>query len=160
MFGQILMHSLKVHAMTTTANDTLAAGTDLPASGSYIDVSPYERVHIILRFSGIHGSDAPAITPKVADAVGGTLDVISATIAHTADPGDDNEFLTWTIEVSSLALDHHFMALDVTGGVTNATLADAFLLGEVKALPAAQTTAVLPAASQYYYAGGVAVAES
>jgi len=160
MLGQILAHSVIVHLMTSTTNDTLAAGTDLPASGSYVDVSPYERFHVWLWWGGINASDTPALTVKCADSVSGTLDVINATLAHTAAADDDDEFVTWTIEVSSLPTDHHFIAIDVTGGVTNATLAAAFLLGEVKSLPATQVTAVLPAASQYYYAGGVVVAET
>lgn len=156
MLGQILFHSMKFHLLTTTTNDQLAAGTDLPANGAYVDVSPYERVHVILRFGAIDGSDAPALTVKCADSVSGTLDVISASIAHIAANDDDDEFVVWTVEVSSLPTDHHFLAIDVTAGVTNATYADAFLIGEAKAQPITQTAAVLPGASQYWFAGGEA----
>jgi hypothetical protein len=158
MLGHILHHSCKFFPLTTTSNDALAAGTDLPASGSYVDVADFVWVEIIVWFDDIHGSDAPAMTPKCSDAANGTLDVISATLAHTAAADDDNEFVVWHIEVASLPTDHHFLALDVTAGVTNGTNAGAFMLAYSGTQPVTQTTAVLPSTSVYQFAGGQAVA--
>jgi hypothetical protein len=156
MFGQILSHSMKFDLWSATADAQLAAGTDLPASGSYLDVSPFERVHIICIFGVIHASDAPVLEPKCADAANGTLDALdtSSTLAHTAAADDDNEAVMWTIEVSSLPTDHHFLAVDVTGGATNGSYATVIALCESKECPVEQDDAHVPAASQYYFAGG------
>lgn len=153
MHGTLLANDLKFHKMSTTTNDQLAGGTDLPASGSFIDVSPYERFHIVVRLGVIHASDAPTLEPKEADSVSGTLDQISSTLTHTVDPADDQEFVIWTIETRKLSEDHHFIALDVGGTVSNGSYVDAFLLGEAESKPVTQTTTVLPSASQYSWVG-------
>lgn len=153
MHGTIFVNDNKIHKMTTTTNDQLAGGTDLPASSSFIDVSPYERFHILGRNGVVHASDEPTLEPKVADAVGGTLDQIDSSLIHTVDPGDDQELFGWTIEVRKLAVDHHFIALDVAGTVSNGSFADIILIGEVESKPATQITSVLPAASWYTYVG-------
>lgn len=154
--GNILSHNYKVAEGSATVGAQLAAGTDLPASGSYVDVSEAERVHILLKFGVIHGSDAPVLEPKCADAVGGTLDALdtSNTLQHTAAADDDQEWVSWTIEVSSLPTDHHFLAVDVVSGATNGSYAQVFFLLEMKDCPTQQTSTVLPAASQYWFAGG------
>ncbi|MBU0494097.1 MAG: hypothetical protein KKB13_19795 [Chloroflexi bacterium] len=151
--GQILAHSFKIAEGSATCGAQLDAAVDLPASGSYIDVSGYERVHILAKFGTIHGSDAPVLEPKCSDAADGTLDQIDSDLAHTAAADDDQEWVAWTIEVAKLPEDHHFLAVDVTGGATNGSYAEVFFLLEGLSLPVTQTTAVLPSASQYEYCG-------
>jgi len=158
-FGFVLANNMKFVAGTIANDDALAAGTDIPASGSYIDISDAIRVHIILRWGTIHASDTPVVAPKVSDSASGTLDAIDSDLSHTAAADDDNEFVVWTIETESLATDHHFLALDVVSGVTNGTDADVFFLLELNDLPVTQTTAVLPTTSQYWYAGGQSSAD-
>lgn len=151
--GFILAHNLKLVEGTTTNNDQLAAGTDLPASGSFIDLTGVIRAHILLRFGTIHDSDAPVVEPKVATAADGALTEISSTLQHTAAADDDGECVAWTIEVEKLAEGYRYLALDVEGGVTNGSFADVLFLLELMDLPVTQVTTVLPAASQYYWAG-------
>ncbi len=151
--GQVLHKDFKVHKMTVTNNDQMAGGTDLPASGAYIDVSPYERFHITARLGVVHNSDAPVIEPKAADAIGGTLDSFDSDGAHTVDAADDTEYIEWTIETRKLPTDHHFISLDVSGTVSNGSFLSATLRGEGESKPVTQTTAVLPTTSQYIYAG-------
>lgn len=154
MIGNVLAHQMKFALGTADPDDTFAAGTDIPANGSYIDISDAIRVHIILWWLAIDASDAPQVEPKVSDSASGTLDAIDSDLQHTAANDDDKEFVVWTIETESLATDHHFIALDVESGVTNGTTGAVFFLLEGHDLPVTQTTSVLPSASQYYYGGG------
>jgi hypothetical protein len=162
MYGEVFAHGFTLHPLTSTNNDQLATATDLPASGSYVDVGGYEYVTIILRFGTIHASDAPVVAPKCADSVSGTLDALdtAGTLQHTAAADDDGEYVTWHIEVASLPTDHHFLALDVVSGASNGSYANAEMFGRANSLPVTQATTVLPGASQYYMGGGQLVAES
>lgn len=150
--GEIFANTYKI-AKGQNLVETLLAAANYPVSGSYIDVSEVERFHVLVHFGTIHASDAPVIAIKQADAANGTLDVISATYAtHTADPGDDGEFVLMTIEVDKLATDHHFVSA-VVSGVTNGSYGDIFFLLPLMTLPVTQTTAVCPSASQYNFVG-------
>ena len=152
--GQIFSNSFKVAKGSATLAQAIAAATDLPASGSYVNVAGYERVHIIAALGVIHGSDAPTLEPKCSDAVDGTADSIDETnLKHTVDVADDEEFVTWTIEVAKLPVNHHFLLIDVGGTTTNGSYGFIFFLLEGLDLPVTQTTAVLPTASQYAYGG-------
>jgi hypothetical protein len=150
--GQLFANAFKVVLGQTSPEDVLAAG-DYPASGSYIDVSKTERFHCLVHFGAIHGSDVPVIEIKQTTAADGTLTTISTTDAkHTAEADDDDEWVTFTIETKKLTEDNHFVSA-VVSGVTNASYGDiSFLLPELD-LPVAQTTAVLPAASQHNFTG-------
>lgn len=153
--GLVFSNNFKFYPMTLTTNDTLAAGTDLPASGSYINIGNCERYHIILRWGGINAGDTPVVEPKQAASASGTPTEIDATdLQHTAANDDDNEYVTWTIETRKHTKGYPFALLDVEGGVTNATLADVLLIKEEFNLPVTQTTSVLPTASQHRHTGG------
>lgn len=152
--GAMFAHTYKIVDGSATNGAQLATGTDLPASGSYIDVSDCERVHILCKFGVIDASDAPVLEPKCSDAVGGTLDAIDATaLQHTAAHDDDQEWASWTVEVDKLPTDHHFLAVDVEGGVANGSYATVFFLLPLSELPVTQTEAVLPIASQREFVG-------
>jgi len=153
--GQIFSNSFKIAKGSATLAQAIAAATDLPASGSYVNVAGYERVHIIAALGVLHTSDSPTLEPKCSDAVGGTADSIDATnLLHTPDvDGDDEEFVTWTIEVAKLPVDHHFLLVDIAGTTTNGSYGFIFFLLEGLDLPVTQTTAVLPTASQYAHVG-------
>jgi hypothetical protein len=144
---------MKLAAGSATMGAQLAAATNIPASGSYVDVSGAIRVHILAHLGVVHASDAPTLEPKCSDAVGGTADQISSTLLHTVAADDDNEWVSWTIEVEKLPEDHHFLLVDVDGTVSNGSYADIFFLLELQDLPVTQTTAVLPTTSQYYWGG-------
>jgi hypothetical protein len=119
-----------------------------PASGSYVDVSGYEFVHIIAHLGTLHASDTPVLEPKCSDAANGTLDVISATLAHTCDvTNDDGDDVVWSIQVNKLPLDHHFLALAISGTLTNGSYVDVTFLLEGGAQPVTQ-----PATSAATYA--------
>ena len=153
--GMILAEDFKVFPMTSTPNDTLAAGTDLPASGSYIYIGDCERYHIILWWGAINAGDTPVVEVKQAPSAGGTPAALSQTnLRHTAANDDDGEFVEFSVETRKHEKGSDYVLLDVIGGVTNATLAAVFLLKCENALPVTQTTAVLPTASQHRFTGG------
>jgi hypothetical protein len=153
--GNIFAHSYYIVPCedgTYEIETALTAG-NYPASGSYIDVSAYERVHVLIHLGSIDASDVPVFELKQADSTTGTLDTIDATYAkHTCAANDDGEFISFTLEVDKLAVDHHFISC-VVSGVTNATYADIIFLGEALSLPVTQATATLPAASQHEFVG-------
>jgi len=152
MSGLIFAHNVKIVKGQDLVETVLAAG-NYPASASYIDVSKTERFHVLVHWGTIHASDVPVIEIKATTAANGTLASINTTnCLHTADPGDDGEFVTFTIETKKLAEDYHYVSA-VVSAVTNGTYADiTFLLPETE-VPITQTTAVLPAASQHEYVG-------
>jgi len=152
--GQIFSNNYKIAKGSATLAQAIASATDLPASGSYVNVAGYERVHIIAALGVIHGSDSPTLEPKCSDAVGGTADSIdAATLLHTPAVDDDEEFVTWTVEVRKLPVNHHFLLVDIGGTTSNGSYGFVFFLLEGLDLPVTQTTAVLPTASQYAYVG-------
>jgi len=153
--GMILAHTLYVVPCEDGSNEietALSAG-NYPASGSYIDVSGYERFHILIHLGTINASDTPIFEIKQADSVSGTLDTLSATYCkHTCAHDDDGEFILFTVEVDKLATDHHFISV-VVSGVDNGSYGDIIFFGEARSLPVTQATATLPSASQHEYVG-------
>lgn len=153
--NNILAKNVKVVKGSAKPETAMSGVAAYPASGSFVDVSGFEYVHILAHLGTLHTSDTPVLTPKCSDAVGGTLDVIDSSLAHTPDPdGDDGEWVVWTIQVDTLPVDHHFLALATSGTLTNGSYIDVvFLLAGAREMPVTQTTAVLPSASQYVWAG-------
>jgi hypothetical protein len=153
--NNILAKNVKVALGSAKPETAMSGVAAYPASGSFVDVSGFEYVHILAHLGTLHTSDTPVLTPKCSDAVGGTLDVIDSSLAHTPDPdGDDGECVVWTIQVDTLPADHHFLALATSGTLTNGSYIDVvFLLAGAREMPVTQTTAVLPTASQYVWVG-------
>jgi hypothetical protein len=137
----------------TSPEDALSAA-DYPASGSYIDVTGYQWVNIPIHLGAINASDVPVFEVKCSDATNGTADSIDTTYCqHTCAHDDDDEMITFAIEVAKLPADHHFLTVTVSG-VTNGTYGDIlFLLGPARHQPVTQTTALLPTASIHEFAG-------
>jgi hypothetical protein len=152
-----LANNLKVFDGSATVGAQIAVATNLPASGSFIDVSTGKWVHVLCRLGVVHASDLPTLEPRCSDAVGGTLDAIDASLVHSVAADDDEEWVTWSIEVESLPLDHHFMSVLVGGTVTNGSFAQVFFLLDENDKPVTQTTAVLPTTSKYVYGAGQVV---
>ena len=126
-----------------------------PASGSYVDVSPFERVHVVATFGVIHNSDTPVVTVKCAESVSGTADVLDAALAYTPAPASDDALAAiWTIETDSLPTDHHFLLVATSGTLSNGSYIHVQMFGEPKVLPAVQAATVVD--FQYGYAGGQA----
>ena len=152
--GQILARSLEFfsgHAATGThqLHDVLVNNEYYPETGSFVDVSGHERVHVLI----LLGELADAVTFEIYehDSASGTPTQISATyLLHTCAADDDNEFVTFTIEVAKLALNHHFLTCKV-GAVQGANYAAIFFLPEGLQLPT--TSDALPSASQHEYVG-------
>ena len=150
--GFILANNFRIFPGQTSPEDLLSAG-NYPASGSYIDVSACERVHVLVHLGAINAGDTPNFHLKAAEAVDGTVDTVSSTalsIEVAAD--DDDEYITWTLETRKLPLDHHFVTM-VVADVANAAYADITFLLEDRSLPVTQSTSILPAASQLEYVG-------
>jgi hypothetical protein len=144
---------MKFVAGQTSPEDALSTG-DYPASGSYIDVSGYEWVNVVIHMGAIDASDTPTFKVQQADATNGTLDTIStANCVVTAAADDDDEVVSFYLETATLADDHHFISVDVSG-VANGSYGDImYYLGGARHLPVSQTTALLPTASQKIHAG-------
>lgn len=122
-----------------------------PASGSYVDVSGFEVVHIVAHLGTLHASDTPVLTPKCSDSVSGTLDVIDSSLAHTCDvTNDDGDVLVWSIEVRKLPEDHHFLALATSGTLTNGSYIDVLFFLEKGSEPVTQPSIV---AADFDYLG-------
>ncbi len=145
-------NTYKLVAGQTSPEDVLLAA-DYPASGSYIDVTGYPWVNVIVHLGAIHGSDLPVFTLKCSDATNGTADDIDATYAaHTCAADDDDEFVTLAVEVAKLPTDHHFVTCTVSA-VTNGSYGDiVFFLGPALTQPVTQSSS-LPSASQHELAG-------
>lgn len=140
MSDRILANNMLVVRGNTNCETALSGVSALPASGSFIDISGYEYVHIIVHLGTIHSSDSPVFEPKCSDAVNGTLDRIDSTLAITPATNDDGEFLHWTIKVDTLPIDHHYLAVATSGTLTNGSYADAiFLLDGARHKPVTQT---------------------
>ena len=156
--GQLLGSSFKIVSGHTEVADS--ASHDLedilvnneyyPASGSYIDVSGAERVHVLIQL----GTLADAITFELyeAEATDGTEDQISATYyKHTCVADDEGEFIIITIETARLSKDHHFLTTKV-GAVSGSDYAAiAYLLEMYGELPTA--VGDTPADSRHYFTG-------
>lgn len=160
-YGWIFQHANKVVDGNATLAQQLLAAVDMPANGSYIDVSSAKYVYILARLGVIHASDAVVLTPKCSDAVDGTLDSIldrdgDAWGAHTIAADDDEEWIAWALEVESLPLDHHFLSVDVSGTTANGSYGMIMFFLSEQDVPVTQTTAVLPTTSQYWLGGGQA----
>ena len=149
-----LIERMKVMRGNTLAETALSGLTSLPASAAFIDVSGFEVVHIIAHLGTIHASDTPVLTPKVSDSASGTLEVIDSTLAFTPNvTTDDGLFATWSIEVRKLALDHHFIALALSGTLTNGTYLDVVFLLEGGAQPISQVAAQIPVVNRFNWLG-------
>lgn len=148
---RILSNNMKLALGSGKPETAMSGVSAYPASGSYIDVTGYEYVHILAHLGTLHTSDSPTLTPKCADTASGTLHSVDSSLVHTPDvDGDDGEWVTWTIKVDTLPVDHHFVTLATGGTLTNGSYIDVlFLLDGARSVPVTQTTAVLPTASQY-----------
>lgn len=156
MASKILHNNMKVVLGSSKPETAMSGVAAYPASGSYIDVSGYEYVHILAHLGTLHASDTPVLTPKCSDSASGTLDTIDSSLAHTCDiSGDDGQCVSWTIAVENLPTDHHFLALATSGTLTNGSYIDVlFFLAGPRHLPVTQdTTNVLPTAHQYSWVG-------
>ncbi len=145
------MKMVRGSAKPETAMSGVAA---YPPSGSYVDVSGYRWVHIHAHLGTLHASDTPTLEPQCSDAANGTLDEIDATaLKHTCDvTNDDGQDVMWSIEVAKLPTDHHFVALDTGGTLTNGSYVDVTFFLEGGSEPVSQPT-TLPAAHCYEYVG-------
>jgi len=153
--GQILSHTFEVVNGNSTGSthdleDVLVNNAYYPVSGSYVDVSGAERVHVLIEL----GTLADAVTFELyeAEATDGTEDQISATYyKHTCAANDDGEYVVITIEVDRLSKDHHFLTTKV-GAVSGSDYATiTYLLEMAGELP--PTSTALPTASEHYYTG-------
>ena len=145
---QIFSNQFKFVAGQTSPEDALAAG-NYPASGSYVDVSGYEGVNIVIHLGAIDAADTPTFEVKQSDAADGTLDAIDTTNAkHVCAADDDDECISFYISTQALDEDHHYLSV-VVSDVANGSYADImYYLSDARHLPVSQDTALLPSASQ------------
>ena len=153
MPGRQIVNKYKFVAGQTSPEDALTTAS-YPASGSYIDVSGYETVDVVIHLGAVHASDTPKFTLKQVDGTTGTEDTIStANCVHTAAATDDDEMIVFHLETAKLAANHHFITCAVAS-VSNTSYGDIlYFLGGARHEPITQTTALLPTASDYTHAG-------
>jgi len=143
----------KFVAGQTSPEDALG-NNNYPATASYIDVSGYEWVEVIIHLGFIHASDTPTFEVFQTNGVSGSLTTLDATnckkvCAHT----DDDQMLTFYIETATLADDHHFLSTTCTLS-TNGSYADIiYLLGGARHMPITQDTTMMPSDNQLMRAG-------
>lgn len=132
----------------------LANNTDYPASGSYVDVSGYEWVNVVIHLGTL--ANTPAFTMKQTDATNGaTLDTISTSLCvKTVAATDDGQVINFYIQTANLATDHHFLTCRVTGAGATADYADIlYFLGGARHQPVTQTSTVMPSDNTFTFAG-------
>lgn len=143
MISGSLAEKMKVVLGSAKPETAMSGVASYPASGSFVDVSGYEFVHIVAHLGTLHASDTPTLAPKCSDSASGTLDTIDATLTHTCDvSNDDGDVVTWSIEVRKLALDHHFLALATGGTLTNGSYIDVLFFLEGGSQPVTQPSTV------------------
>jgi len=147
-----LTNAFKFVPGQTSPEDALSAA-NYPLSGSYIDVTGYQWVNVLVHLGAIDASDVPTFEIKCSDATNGTTDSIDTTYCKaTCAADDDDELITFAIEVAKLPADHHFLTCAVAA-VTNGTYGDImFILGPGRHQPVTQGDE-LPDASMFEYAG-------
>lgn len=145
-------HTEAADSASHDLEDVLVNEEYYPASGSYIDVSGAERVHVLIHV----GTLADAITFQLyeSDAADGTEDELSDSYyKHTCTAADDGEFIVITLEVARMSLDHHFLTTQV-GSVSGSNYASIIYLLEMSGnKPPTQNTTYFPADNQYYFTG-------
>jgi len=148
----IFSKDVKLVAGQTSPEDSLSTA-EYPASGSFIDVTGYEWVNVVVHLGAIDSGDTPVFKLQQSDSVSGTMDTIDTvnckkTCAHT----DDDQALMFHLETSQLADDHHFITMDVSGVATS--YADIlFFLGGARHKPVTQATTLVPTDNQFIKAG-------
>ena len=144
---------MKVVAGQTSPEDSLTTA-EYPASGSFIDVSGYEWVNVIIHLGAVHASDTPIFKIQQSDATDGTMDTIDTTnCKKTCTGSDDDQVVMFYLETSQLAADHHYITCDVSG-VGNTSYGDImFYLGGTRHKPVTQSTTLVPTDNQFIKAG-------
>lgn len=154
MSTRLLTNRFKIVRGNTLAETALSGVSALPASGSFIDVSGYTFVHVLIHLGTIHTSDSPAFQLKVAEAANGTLDVLDATnLGITPTTSDDGQILYIGLNTENLPAGHNYVAVAVSGTLTNGSYADVLFLLEGRHLPPTQVTAQLPSDNIVYLSG-------
>ena len=144
-------HTEAADSASHDLEDVLVNNEYYPASGSYIDASGAERVHVLIHV----GTLADAITFQLyeAEAADGTEDALSSSYyKHTCVATDEGEFVVITIEVARMSLDHHFLTTLVNeSGANYASII--YLLEMYGELPPTQTAYFPVTDNQHYFTG-------
>jgi len=121
--------------------ETAFSNANYPLSGSYIDVSGYEDVNVVIHLGTINASDTPTFDIKCADSLTGTLDVLDATnCSHEIANDDDGEFVQFHIKTSELPEDHHFLSCVVSDAASTSYGDIVFYLCGARSLPVTQSS--------------------
>ena len=129
----------KIVVGQTSPEDALTTA-HYPASGSYIDVSGFEWVNVVVHMGAMGGT--PKFLLKQTDGVSGsTLDTIDTVNGvHTAATSDDDEIILFHLETAKLAVDHHFITLSIASGISSDSGDILFYLGGARHEPVTQNT--------------------
>lgn len=135
-----------------TSPEDLLTTTNYPAT--YIDVSGYEWVEVIIHLGNLDDGDTPVFEVFQSDTASGSLDTLDETNCKKTCVGttDDDQMITMYIETATLLEDHHFITTACSGGT--ASYADIiYLLGGARHMPITQDTTMMPSDNQLMRAG-------
>ena len=142
----------KIVVGQTSPEDALSSAA-YPASGSYIDVSGFEWVNVVVHLGAVTGT--PVFKLKQSDSVSGSLDTIdTANCVHTVAASDDDEILLFHLETAKLAADHHFLSLSITTGIGTDYGDILYFLGGARHEPVAQDTTSLVVSGNAHVCAG------
>jgi len=102
-------------------------GDNYPASGSFIDVSGYERF-VFLIHAGTLTTDL-VCTVQEANAINGTPASVSGATLTIGNAAGDNDWYSIEVETARLTKGKHFVSLDVAGGAGSDDFLDVIFLG-------------------------------
>ena len=154
MSGQLFGNRYKIVFGQVSPEDILVDATNYPASGSFIDVTGYERIACLVHFGAINAGSTMTFELRQAESLTGTPDVIDATYCKiTTANDDDDQALLFELETDKLATDHHFLTLQVEGTIASNNYADITFFLDADKKPVTQNAAVFVSGNQVAYVG-------
>ena len=149
----VFSKDMKLVAGQTSPEDALSTA-EYPASTAFIDTRGFEWVNVIVHLGAVHDSDTPTFKLQQSDSVSGTMDTIDTVNSKKTCAGtDDDQAIMFYLELATLADDHFWITMDVSG-VGNTSYGDIlFVLGGTRHQPVTQSTTLVPTANQLIRAG-------
>ena len=156
--GMLLSSMFKIVSAHTLADDQdledeLVNGGYYPKTGSFIDVSGAERVHVLIHCGTLGAAGTFKLYEH--DSATGTPTEIDDTYTwyeHTIGASDDGDFIVITLEVARMSLNHHFLTTLVNESGANYAVI-IYLLQMYGELPPTQTDYFPVADNQHYFTG-------
>lgn len=138
MLGQVFAHAYKI-VQGNAACQTALSAADYPASGSYVNITGADRVHVVISLGGI--ADAVTFKLQKVSAVNGTPAQISTDVEKTIANTDDGQVIVFTVDTKSLGDGYNYLTVDVSD-ISGSNYASIVYYLEGLDQPVTQSTAV------------------